>query len=109
MKIVHNKLVRDLIPQIITAAGQHPVTRSLDAESYRAALLEKLTEEAWEAQEAPPENLEEELADVLEVLHAIAAAHELTWEHILATAARKRAERGAFADRIFLEYVVSLP
>ena len=31
--------------------------------------------------------------------------HGLPWDDILAIAARKRTERGAFQDRIFLEYV----
>jgi hypothetical protein len=45
------------------------------------------------------------LADVLEVLEALAAAHGLSWEDIVSEASRKRGERGDFDNRTFLEYV----
>jgi predicted house-cleaning noncanonical NTP pyrophosphatase (MazG superfamily) len=105
VQISYHKLVRDRIPQIIQADGHKAVTRVLDEESFQAALLEKLTEEVREARQAPAEQLAAELADVLEVLQAIAQAHGLTWNDILTIAARKRTERGAFDNRIFLEYV----
>jgi predicted house-cleaning noncanonical NTP pyrophosphatase (MazG superfamily) len=105
MKVTYDKLVRDRIPEIIRAAGHHPVTRVLDHPAYQAALLDKLLEEAREARQAPAEHLAAELADVLEVLQAIAAAHDLPWDRILATAATKRTDRGAFTARLFLEHV----
>jgi predicted house-cleaning noncanonical NTP pyrophosphatase (MazG superfamily) len=49
--------------------------------------------------------LGDELADVVEVLHAIAEANGLSWDRVLEIATRKRIERGAFDNRIFLEYV----
>ena len=105
MRVVYNKLVRDQIPDIIAADRCQPVTRVMDNPSYRAALRAKLLEEAREAQEAAPEQLLSELADVLEVLRALAAAHGASWEDIESEAARKRAERGGFDQRIFLQYV----
>jgi predicted house-cleaning noncanonical NTP pyrophosphatase (MazG superfamily) len=68
-------------------------------------LRAKLVEEAEEAQAAPDGQLRSELADVLEVLHALAAAHSMSWEDVVAEAAHKRGERGGFDQRIFLEYV----
>jgi predicted house-cleaning noncanonical NTP pyrophosphatase (MazG superfamily) len=105
MRVVYNKLVRDQIPDIIAADRCQPVTRVMDHPSYRAALRAKLLEEAQEAQEAAPEQLLSELADVLEVLRALATAHGASWEDIESETARKRAERGGFDQRIFLEYV----
>lgn len=105
MAIMYNKLVRDRIPEIISTAGERPVTRVLDNAAYQGALLEKLGEEAREARLASPDQLAAELADVLEVLQAIAQARGLHWDHVVATAATKRADRGAFNDRIFLESV----
>ncbi len=105
MRVTHNKLVRDKIPEIIQADGHQAVTHVLDEESYRAARLEKLAEEAREARQAPAGQLPGELADVLEVLQAIAQAHGTRWTDILEIAALKRTERGAFNDRVFLEYV----
>ena len=105
MRVAHLKLVRDQIPEIIAAAGSQPVTRVLDQAGYQAALRTKLLEEAREAQEAPDGELASELADVLEVLKALAAAYDMSWDDVVAEADRKRAERGGFGDRIFLEYV----
>jgi predicted house-cleaning noncanonical NTP pyrophosphatase (MazG superfamily) len=105
MRVTYHKLVRDQIPAIIAADGHQPVTRILDHAGYEAALRAKLLEEAHEAQAAPDEQLASELADVLEVLQALAAAHDMSWEDIVFEASRKRAERGGFDNRIFLEYV----
>jgi len=80
-------------------------TRVLDHASYQGALRSKLLEEAQEADAAPDEQLASELADVLEVLRALAMAHGMTWEDIELQASRKRAERGGFNRRIFLEHV----
>ena len=105
MRVTHHKLVRDQIPAIITADGGQPVTRILDDAGYEAALRAKLLEEAHEAQAAPDGELASELADVLEVLQALAVVHDMGWEDIVSEASRKRAERGGFDDRIFLEHV----
>jgi len=56
-------------------------------------------------QAAPDGQLASELADVLEVLKALAAVHDMGWEDVVSEASRKRAERGGFDQRIFLEYV----
>ena len=106
MRITYNKLVRDRIPEIIKAKGEHPVTRVLDEPAYQAALLDKLTEETDEVRKAvDPEEVAAELGDVLEVLRAIAAAHNLGWDQVLVAAARKSATNGAFNDRLYLEHV----
>jgi predicted house-cleaning noncanonical NTP pyrophosphatase (MazG superfamily) len=105
MRVAYNKLVRDQIPGIIAAGGSQPSTRVLDHASYQGALHAKLLEEAQEAQAAPDEQLASELADVLEVLRALAKAHDMRWEDIELEAGRKRAERGGFDYRIFLQYV----
>jgi len=104
MRVTYHKLVRDQMPAIIAAAGRQPVTRVLDHAGYEAALRAKLLEEAHEAQAAPDGELASELADVLEVLKALAAAHDMSWEEVVSEAGRKRAERGGFDNRIFLEY-----
>ena len=105
MRVTHHKLVRDRIPAIIAADGGQPVTRVLDHVGYEAALRAKLLEEAHEAQGAPDGQLASELADVLVVLQALAAAHDMGWEDVVSEARRKRAERGGFDQRIFLEFV----
>jgi predicted house-cleaning noncanonical NTP pyrophosphatase (MazG superfamily) len=105
MRVAYCKLVRDQIPDIIAATGSQPSTRVLDYASYRGALRSKLVEEAREAEAAADDQLASELADVLEVLRALAKAHDMEWEDIEVQAKRKRAERGGFDRRIFLEHV----
>jgi predicted house-cleaning noncanonical NTP pyrophosphatase (MazG superfamily) len=78
----------------------------LDDTGYRTALLAKLVEEAQEAGHATAADLPGELADVLEVLQALTATAGMSWSQLLALAAEKRSSRGAFEDRIFLEFVV---
>jgi predicted house-cleaning noncanonical NTP pyrophosphatase (MazG superfamily) len=104
MRVTYDKLIRDRIPEIIMANGDRAVTRVLDAEEYRTALLAKLVEEAQEARNAAADELPDELADVLEVLLALLSTLPLTWQQVEDLAAAKRAERGGFQGRIFLEY-----
>jgi len=102
-------LVRDQIPDIIAAGGGRPSTRVLDHAGYQAALRSKLLEEAQEAESASDDQLASELADVLGVLRALAEAHDVKWEDVELLATRKRAERGGFGRRIFLEHVDQAP
>ena len=51
---IHNKLIRDRIPEIIVARGQKANIRTLTDEEFGKALLAKLVEEAKET-EAEPE------------------------------------------------------
>ncbi|NIL91355.1 hypothetical protein RhoFasSB10_03698 [Rhodococcus fascians] len=97
------KLVRDLIPSIIEASGRVPTYRTLEAEDYGNALIDKLFEEAREFRDATPEGKPEEFADVLEVVRALAAHMNLTDADLDTVAAHKRAERGGFEQRIWLE------
>lgn len=101
--ITHNKLVRDRIPEIINATGKQAVTRVLSNEEYLAELDRKLTEECVEYQ---ADKSIEEMADVLEVLYAIAEARGYSVEELERVRAAKAEKRGGFADRIFLEKVV---
>lgn len=94
-----NKLVRDRIPQIIKASGKTCKTRVLSQEEYIQKLDEKLNEELAEYQES--KSLEE-LADLLEVMEAVALARGSTWEQLMQIKGEKRAARGGFEDRILL-------
>ncbi|WP_031168045.1 nucleoside triphosphate pyrophosphohydrolase [Streptosporangium roseum] len=97
------KLVRDRIPEIIRAHGTEPVVTVLGEADYREALLEKLFEESAELRGAAVTEVAEEIADVLEVLRAIAKVHGHEWADIEKVAEAKRAERGAFLERVYLE------
>lgn len=101
--VIHNKLVRDMIPEIIISAGKQAVIRILSDEEYLAELDRKLNEECAEYQ--ADKNIEE-LADVLEVIYAIAEARGYSIEELERVRMAKAEKRGGFADRIFLEKVV---
>ena len=95
---VYNKLVRDKIPELIRAGGEIPRTRILEAAEYRLLLEAKLDEEVGEFHEG--KNLEE-LADILEVVCAL--ADQLGGrEELLRLYERKHEARGGFRNRIFL-------
>jgi len=92
-----SKLVRDKIPQIIRDTGAAPVIRIADAEEYRGLLRAKLVEEVEEflASEDPSE-----LADILEVLLALAGDLGVDRDHLEKLRIAKTFERGGFAGRI---------
>ena len=97
--IRHNKLVRDRIPEIIRSAGKEPITDLLSKEDLQDALDAKLGEEVKEYLES---HAVEEIADILEVLHGIAAHQGLDWQEIEAERIRKRESRGGFEKGIQL-------
>ena len=98
----HNKLIRDKIPEIIESSGRTPVIRTLDDTEYLTELDRKLNEECAEYQ--ADKNLEE-LADMLEVIYAIAEARGYSVAELEQVRAEKAAKRGGFKKRIFLERV----
>lgn len=92
------KLVRDRIPEIIRANGEEPITYRAEPDEYRRRLRDKLVEEVDEfLTDGDPL---EELADVLEVVYALAAdlgADEARLDQIRD---QKAAKRGRFAEQI---------
>lgn len=101
-KQVYNKLVRDKIPEIIRADGKQLKHRILNDEEHLEALLKKLEEECKELIEA--KNVEE-LADVHEVLIALAEALDIKPEELEKVRKTKATKRGGFKQKIFLEEV----
>jgi predicted house-cleaning noncanonical NTP pyrophosphatase (MazG superfamily) len=79
------------------------VVRTLTTVEYHQALRDKLLEECEEARSAPSGELAGELADVLEVVRAIAVSADLDWNEVLRLQDAKRHERGGFRLRIWLE------
>ena len=100
--IHHNKLVRDRIPEIIEGSGKTCATRILPQAEYLAALDTKLTEELAEYQ---ADKSMEELADLLEVMIAVAEARGHSFAEVEAIRRAKAEKRGGFRERIFLESV----
>jgi predicted house-cleaning noncanonical NTP pyrophosphatase (MazG superfamily) len=94
----HGKLVRDKIPQIIRSKGQEPVVYTADTEEYCLRLREKLREEVEEY--LASDNDREELADILEVLYALARQGGTDQQQLEKLRAAKAEKRGGFANRI---------
>lgn len=102
--IKYNKLVRDRIPEIIESNGKKCVYSTLSDEEYLARLDEKLNEELAEYQESKSM---EELADLLEVVRAVAAARGSSIEEVEAIRRDKAAKRGGFEKKILLTEVTT--
>ena len=99
---IYNKLVRDRFPEIIQADGGVPKTRILDEIEYQEELMKNLQEEIAEFLN---DSNTEELADVMEVVFALAETLDCTPVQLEGIRAEKAQKRGGFLDRIFLEQV----
>lgn len=99
----YNKLVRDKIPEVIQSTGKSFRTRILSPEEYLHELNTKLQEECEEYHQAKDDQSAlEELADMLEVIRALADARGASWQELEATRIQKEEARGGFSDRVFL-------
>ena len=96
---VYNKLVRDRIPELMEAQGKHPVVQILDDAEYTKHLEAKLDEEVSEYHQ---DKTLEELADILEVVYALAENLGASREELMAVYQAKNQARGGFAKKCFL-------
>ena len=106
MERIYNKLVRDNIPNIIKSKGETPVTRILSEDEYKNELEKKLYEEYKEVIEASGSDRIEELADMLEIINALAKIESKTLDNVILVAEQKNEKSGAFNEKIFLEKVI---
>lgn len=103
---VYNKLIRDKIPQIIEKQGNFAKTSLLNEEQYRVELKKKVLEEAQELLQAVSvEEIENELADLEELVQTVAHNYGVTLERLEEVRIKKQSDRGGFQSRLFLEYV----
>lgn len=100
--VEYNKLVRDKIPDIIKANDKTAMTHIADDKEYWQKLKEKLLEEAREFGESEDP---EEIADLLEIILALAEVKGLSREELEKERQEKASQRGAFKKRIILEEV----
>ena len=85
--MMYQKLVRDNIPAIIEKNGETCVTRTLSDKEYEDALTNKL---------------QEEMADVMEVLYAMGKTCAVSKREVEQVRSQKAAEKGTFSKKIFL-------
>ena len=100
--IHHHKLVRDKIPEIIEASGKKCEWEVLHQEAFLERLDAKLNEELNEYQQ---DKSMEELADLLEVMMAVAGARGFSWRDVEQIRRKKAEARGGFDRRILLKNV----
>ena len=98
--IKYKKLVRDRIPEIIKKNGGKCEFHIATKEEFVPMLTQKLLEEVEELIENP---CAEEIADVLEVIEAIARLKSIGIDEIKTKKLDKRTERGSFNKRIVLD------
>lgn len=99
---IYNKLIRDNIPEIIKENGQTAYISVLDNVQYNAELKKKLCEETQEFLDS--EEIEE-LADIIEVVEALANANGSSLKNVLEIKEQKAVKNGKFEKRLFLEKV----
>ncbi|QTC41493.1 nucleoside triphosphate pyrophosphohydrolase [Bacillus sp. V3] len=100
---IYNKLVRDKIPEVIESNGKKFLTKILSYEEYIIELKNKSFEELEEYCNAETrEGALEELADVMEIIHALAKSHGSTLKEVEEIRRKKAEKRGAFDEKIFL-------
>ncbi len=98
------KLVRDKIPQIMRENGKSCVVHVADDKEFHDLLRAKLKEEI---DEFLLDNNPEELADIVEVVHAIAHHEYDGFSHIETIRLAKKEQRGGFDKRIILEEIIN--
>lgn len=101
-KIVYDKLIRDKVPAAIEKTGKVFATHTLSDDEYPEYLYRKLQEETTEFLEF---NNISELADLVEVIHALVKAKGYTWDDLEKIRHDKAAMRGTFDKKLCLEYV----
>ncbi len=94
-----NKLARNNLHENLAARNATAVTRILSDNEYRVALYKKLQEEVGEFLETP---ITEELADVLEVVYALAPLVAGSQEELEKVRIAKKEHRGGFDKKMFV-------
>ena len=100
--IEYDKLIRDKIPEIIEQSGKKCIVEVMDNDTYIEYLDQKLNEELAEYHQ---DKSIEELADLLEVIYAVAVARGCSVEDLERIRVEKAEKRGAFEKRLLLKSV----
>lgn len=101
--LVFKKLVRDKVPESIEQKGELVTHTKVSGDHLVKALKAKLLEESIEVMDAQStSDTLEELADVLEVIHAISKHLNISMKSIEENRKQKRSKRGGFDEGIVL-------
>jgi len=101
-----DKLIRSKLPARMRKEGVILNTEILSDENYIKQLKNKIVEEANEVVEASNiEDIKTELADVLEVIHALASANDIEMSEVENTRLKKRQVNGYFHPSCYVHYI----
>jgi predicted house-cleaning noncanonical NTP pyrophosphatase (MazG superfamily) len=96
----YNKLIRDKIPEYLESKDIKYKIHTATEKEYSQKLREKLQEEVKEFSE---DNNIGELADIVEVIHALSYEIGLSPEELEKVRLKKKYERGGFNKNLILE------
>ena len=103
MTLYYNKIDRDKIPEIIKANNKKCKITILNNYDACKALIRKITEEAIELEDVINyDSSLDELADIQEVIRALATKQSWTMEQVERRRMQKYEERGGFEKNILL-------
>jgi predicted house-cleaning noncanonical NTP pyrophosphatase (MazG superfamily) len=99
----HFKLVRDLVPRLITTRGAKCLMRQLEGPAYVRALANKIVEEAKEVRGAGDRaSLINELADLAETVEMYRMANNIPIQDVEYARQVKAAKSGNFAKGYYV-------
>lgn len=99
----YNKLVRDRILEIIEAEGLSYNSRILEKDEHLTEIKKKLYEEVKEFDETTnEEDAVEELADILELIHAALKVYNKSFDDLETVRVNKKEKRGGFDKGLYL-------
>ncbi|MEB2281804.1 nucleoside triphosphate pyrophosphohydrolase [Lysinibacillus xylanilyticus] len=100
---IYNKLVRDLIPQVIEENGKTCIIRVLEQGEHLEEIKVKMQEEALEFLEATSsKEAVEELVDILELVHTAIQMYDVSYEQLEQIRTQKKNQCGGFSKGIYL-------
>ncbi|PLR96802.1 nucleoside triphosphate pyrophosphohydrolase [Bacillus sp. T33-2] len=105
MRRDYNKIVRDKIPELLKKQGKSCEVQVLSDKEYILKLKEKLKEDTDQFLNAHESQNIGEMADIIEVIYAIAEHRGITEAEVDFTRQIKRKQRGGFKKRILLKSV----
>ena len=97
--MIHNKAIRDKIPEIIKESGNTCNIKKLSDTEFLVELEKKLEEETKEYLQSKSV---EELVDILEVVYGISKLRGMTIERLEEIRQEKVQKRGGFEKNLFL-------
>jgi len=97
--IIHNKAIRDKIPEIIEKSGHTCNFKTLDDKEFLIQLEKRLSEEVKKYQRSKDVT---ELVDILEIVYRIAKLQGISKKEFEKIRGEKAEDRGLFNKNLYL-------